>query len=171
MYKRFLKSEAVPTIDDYDIASQTFPNTTTPAPTTPHIPLPSKFRAKRQLLRETTRDSNERAKVVNVNEIEESHTAVENDSTHDHEVGDEKNEEHTLPTESASVFPLDETSINGVNELQNCKHKLKTAQQKCSNYRKTIKRLQGNLKMTKTTTCWWSTFMIFGMYQKALPKS
>lgn len=123
--KRFLNSEAVPTVDDYDIASQTFPQTTTPVPTTPQILDPSTLRAKRRLLREATSSIG---------------------TFPDHEVEFES----TLPVESPSVFPPQETPVRNTaehsHELKKCKEKLKTAQQKCSNYRKTIKRLQLKLK-------------------------
>ena len=140
--KRFLNSEAVPTVDDHDIALQTFPQTTTPVPTTPQVPEPSKLRAKRRLLREAT-SSQKRAKVAD--KTEEKH-ADDNICIHDHEVEFES----TLLIESPSVFPPKESSASNTtehsHELKKCKEKLKAAQQKFSNYRKTIKRLQLKLK-------------------------
>ena len=138
--KRFLNPEAVPTVDDHDIALQTFPQTTTPVPMTPQVPEPSKLRAKRRLLREaTSSQSNTRAKV---------HKTAEKNADDNICIHDEF--ESTLLIESPSVFPPKEISASNTtehsHELKKCKEKLKAAQQKSSNYRKTIKRLQLKLK-------------------------
>ncbi|CAB4039764.1 THAP domain-containing 2-like [Paramuricea clavata] len=50
--KRYLTHGTIPTIEDYDIASKSFPQTATLEPTTPQIPAAKVQRAKRQLLRD-----------------------------------------------------------------------------------------------------------------------
>lgn len=145
--KRYLKSGSIPTVDDYDIASKTFPETTAAIdPTTPQIPAAKVQRAKRQLLREVSQSSVKRSKIV-----DEGMAVVEN-QVELREVEDFCGDQSGL-TESCSQdqsFLHDNqdkrTEPEESDQLFTCKQKLKTAQQRCSNYRRTIRRLQLQVK-------------------------
>ncbi|CAB3987773.1 THAP domain-containing 2-like [Paramuricea clavata] len=143
--KRYLKHGTIPTVDDYDVASKFFPETSAALPTTPHIPTAKVERAKRQLLREVSQSSVKRSKIV-----DESISMAENE---DLEIEVSSGDQSGLTTESLSQ---DQSVLLGekdkhtkpeeTDELFTCKRKLKTAQQRCSNYRRTIKRLQLQVK-------------------------
>lgn len=136
--KKFLNPGAVPTVDDFEIACQTFPETATHVPTTtPHVPENStKLRAKRRLLREVhSPQSNTKSAPPN-SENEELCTEGRMDTD-------------TLKENIPQEMPL-ETSKNSSNDVKKMlKCKLKSSLQKCSKYRTTIQRLQLQLKVAR----------------------
>jgi hypothetical protein len=129
-----------------DIASKSFPQTATLEPTTPQIPAAKVQRAKRQLLRDVCQ-STKRPKI-----LDESVAMAENQVKDS--CGDERRSTVFLSQDQS--FPHDEQVIindtsqdkhaEESDELFTCKQKLKTSQQRCSNYRRTIRRLQLQVK-------------------------
>ncbi|CAB4044603.1 THAP domain-containing 2-like, partial [Paramuricea clavata] len=127
--KRYLTHGTIPTIDDYDIASKSFPQTATLEPTTPQIPAAKVQRAKRQLLRDVCQ-STKRPKI-----LDESVAMAENQV--EDSFGDERRS--TVFLSQGQFFPHDEQVIindtsqdkraEESDELFTCKRKLKTSQQ------------------------------------------
>lgn len=145
--KRYLKPGTVPTVDNYDIAAVSFPKTTQTTAAinsdTPQIPACKVKRAKRQLLRELSQSSAKQPKIQDeesadqVDEMEMD-SSIEQSAT----VHLSRNNQHkpVEPGESEALLK--------------CKKKLKTIQQRCSNYRRTIRclRLQVQAKSSSSHT-------------------
>ena len=141
--KKFLNAKAIPTVDDFEAACKTFPeNASTNVPLAPNLPEHSAdIRAKRRLLRDLHSPQFD------------TRSALQND-----EVFTGENEELFTGKNLGTETPHDENIVqempfetpnNRENDLVKVKSKLKSSQQKCSKHKKTIKRLQLQLKIAR----------------------
>ena len=144
--KRYIKPGTVPTVDDYDIASKTFGCETEKYPAThsPNAPTlqtsnTKMQRAKRKLLREVTSPHSPKQRKITNNSANE---LAENTSAESQVDEVSVPEPQVQGITESTIQEVESKCFENVDELRACKQKLKTAQQRCSNYRRTIRRLQ-----------------------------